>query len=40
MIRLFKVKEQQREQAENANGGIPVKKQSAGELRLHKGISF
>ncbi|CAN1814238.1 NEDD8-conjugating enzyme Ubc12 [Linum perenne] len=39
MIRLFKVKEQQREQAENANGGIPVKKQSAGELRLHKDIS-
>lgn len=37
MIRLFKVKEKQRELAENANGGAPIKKQSAGELRLHKG---
>ncbi|WVZ23740.1 hypothetical protein V8G54_002284 [Vigna mungo] len=36
MIKLFKVKEKQREQAENASGGPPVKKQSAGELRLHK----
>lgn len=40
MIRLFKVKEKQRELAENANGGAPVKKQSAGELRLHKGNFF
>ncbi|RDY09762.1 NEDD8-conjugating enzyme Ubc12, partial [Mucuna pruriens] len=39
MIKLFKVKEKQREQAENAGGGPPVKKQSAGELRLHKDIS-
>ncbi|KAK7845180.1 nedd8-conjugating enzyme ubc12 [Quercus suber] len=38
MIKLFKVKEKQRELAENANGKTPVKKQSAGELRLHKGI--
>jgi ubiquitin-conjugating enzyme E2 M len=38
MIRLFKVKEKQRELAENANGGVPIKKQSAGELRLHKGL--
>lgn len=37
MIRLFKVKEKQRELAESANGGAPIKKQSAGELRLHKG---
>lgn len=38
MIKLFKVKEKQREIAENANGKPPVKKQSPGELRLHKGI--
>jgi len=38
MIKLFKVKEKQRELAENASGGPPVKKQSAGELRLHKGF--
>ena len=40
MIGLFKVKEKQREQAQNASrgGGASVKKQSAGELRLHKGI--
>lgn len=37
MIKLFKVKEKQRELAENANGKTPVKKQSAGELRLHRG---
>lgn len=38
MINLFKVKEKQKI-AEKANGGkLPVKKQSAGELRLHKGI--
>lgn len=35
MIKLFKVKEKQR--AENPNGTAPVKKQSAGELRLHRG---
>ncbi|KAM7516284.1 hypothetical protein LguiA_005867 [Lonicera macranthoides] len=39
MIRLFKVKEKQREVAENSNGKGPVKKQTAGELRLHKDIS-
>ncbi|CAN6680282.1 unnamed protein product [Malus baccata var. baccata] len=39
MIRLFKVKEKQRELAENANGASPVKKQSAGELHLHGDIS-
>ncbi|KAE8695340.1 NEDD8-conjugating enzyme Ubc12 [Hibiscus syriacus] len=39
MIRLFKVKEKQRELVENANGGAPTKKQSPGELRLHKDIS-
>ncbi|CAN4095409.1 unnamed protein product [Withania somnifera] len=40
MIKLFKVKEKQRELAENANGKPPVKKQSAGELRLHKGVEL
>lgn len=40
MIKLFKVKEKQRENAENANGKGPVKKQTAGELRLHKGSSI
>ncbi|PIA55635.1 hypothetical protein AQUCO_00700149v1 [Aquilegia coerulea] len=39
MIKLFKVKEKQRENAANANGKAPVKKQSAGELRLNKDIS-
>ncbi|KAL8146642.1 hypothetical protein AgCh_004394 [Apium graveolens] len=39
MIKVFKVKEKQREVAENSNGKPPVKKQSAGELRLHKDIS-
>ncbi|KAI3798905.1 hypothetical protein L1987_34189 [Smallanthus sonchifolius] len=39
MIRLFKVKEKQKEEAGNANGRGPLKKQSAGELRLHKDIS-
>ncbi|KAK4260013.1 hypothetical protein QN277_003189 [Acacia crassicarpa] len=39
MIKLFKVKEKQRELAENASGGAPIKKQTAGELRLHKDIS-
>lgn len=37
MINLFKVKEKQKELAESANGKTPIKKQSAGELRLHKG---
>ncbi|GFP92709.1 probable nedd8-conjugating enzyme ubc12-like [Phtheirospermum japonicum] len=39
MIKLFKVKEKQRELAESTNGKPPVKKQSAGELRLQKDIS-
>ncbi|KAI3437367.1 uncharacterized protein J3R85_005345 [Psidium guajava] len=39
MIKLFKVKEKQRENAENANGRGPVNKQTAGELRLHKDIT-
>ncbi|KAJ0654846.1 putative ubiquitin-conjugating enzyme/RWD [Helianthus annuus] len=38
-IKLFKVKEKQRELAENTNGKPPAKKQSARELRLHKDIS-
>lgn len=37
MIKLFKVKEKQKELNENANEKGHVKKQSAGELRLHKG---
>lgn len=40
MINLFKVKAKQRETAETCNGKTPVKKQSAGELRLHKGIFY
>lgn len=40
MIKLFKVKERQREIAESANGRAPVKKQTAGELRLHKGLTY
>ncbi|KAI3722773.1 hypothetical protein L2E82_33854 [Cichorium intybus] len=39
MIRLFKVKEKQKEEAKNATGNGPFKKQSAGELRLHKDIT-
>ncbi|KAH9624673.1 hypothetical protein KSS87_001683 [Heliosperma pusillum] len=39
MINLFKVKAKQRENAENFNGKTFVKKQTAGELRLHKDIS-
>uniref|UniRef100_A0A7N0T087 NEDD8-conjugating enzyme Ubc12 n=1 Tax=Kalanchoe fedtschenkoi TaxID=63787 RepID=A0A7N0T087_KALFE len=39
MIRLFKVKEKQRENAESANGKPPGKKQSPGELRLQKDMS-
>lgn len=40
MIRLFKVKEKQKEEAQNANGRGNFKKQTAGELRVHKGYSF
>uniref|UniRef100_A0A803MQT6 UBC core domain-containing protein n=1 Tax=Chenopodium quinoa TaxID=63459 RepID=A0A803MQT6_CHEQI len=36
MINLFRVKAKQKENAENLNGKTHVKKQSAGELRLHK----
>ncbi|KAB2051632.1 hypothetical protein ES319_A12G067700v1 [Gossypium barbadense] len=39
MIRLFKVKEKQRETAENAKDEAVRRKQTAGELRLHKDIS-
>jgi ubiquitin-conjugating enzyme E2 M len=39
MIKLFSVKQKQREAAESANGRAPIKKQSAGELRLQKDIS-
>uniref|UniRef100_A0A803MT44 Uncharacterized protein n=1 Tax=Chenopodium quinoa TaxID=63459 RepID=A0A803MT44_CHEQI len=39
MINLFRVKAKQKENAENLNGKTHVKKQSAGELRLHKDIS-
>ncbi|CBI19650.3 hypothetical protein VitviT2T_027689 [Vitis vinifera] len=39
MIRLFKEKEKLREIAESSDGRAPVKKLSAGELRLHKDIS-
>ena len=38
MINLFKIKDQKREESGNATGRAPVKKQSAGELRLHKGL--
>lgn len=38
MIRLFKVKEKQKELEENASKGAAVKKQTAGQLRLHKGL--
>lgn len=36
MIKLFSVKQKQKEAAESANGR-PIKKQSAGELRVQKG---
>ena len=39
MIKLFKVKEKQREAAQSANGKPPVKRQTPGELRLHRDIS-
>jgi ubiquitin-conjugating enzyme E2 M len=40
MINLFKIKGQRKEEAANSNGGPPVKKQSPGELRLHKGLLY
>ncbi|CAK9224793.1 hypothetical protein BDL97_04G101000 [Sphagnum fallax] len=39
MIKLFSVKQKHKEAAESANGRVPIKKQSAGELRLQKDIS-
>ncbi|KAK8955300.1 putative NEDD8-conjugating enzyme Ubc12-like [Platanthera guangdongensis] len=38
MINLFKIKDKRLQDAGSANGRPPVKKQSAGELRLHKDI--
>lgn len=38
-MKLFKIKDQKKEDAGKANGRAPGKKQSAGELRLHKDIS-
>ena len=40
MIKLFSVKQKQKEAAESANGRIPIKKQSAGELRVQKGTTL
>lgn len=40
MIKLFKVKEKQKEANENGNGKGPCNKQTAGELRLHKGFDI
>ncbi|KAH0700295.1 hypothetical protein KY290_016158 [Solanum tuberosum] len=39
MIKLFKVKEKQREDTENGNARGPCNKQTAGELRLRKDIT-
>lgn len=39
MIKLFSVKQKQKEAADGAGGRVPVKKQSAGELRVQKDIS-
>ncbi|KAG0466523.1 hypothetical protein HPP92_018103, partial [Vanilla planifolia] len=39
MINLFKIKDKKSQEAGNANGRPPIKKQSPGELRLHKDIS-
>lgn len=38
MINLFKIKGQKKEEAASAAGKAPVKKQSSGELRVHKGV--
>jgi hypothetical protein len=38
MINLFKIKGQKKDDAATANGKPAVKKQSPGELRLHKGL--
>ena len=39
MINLFKIKGQKKDDAATANGKPASKKQSPGELRLHKGLS-
>lgn len=39
MIKLFSVKQKQKEAAEGASGRAPIKKQSVGELRVQKDIS-
>ncbi|BAT05176.1 Os08g0374100, partial [Oryza sativa Japonica Group] len=39
MLNLIKIKGQKKEDAANANGKPPAKKQSPGELRLHKDIA-
>uniref|UniRef100_A0A1D1XXS8 NEDD8-conjugating enzyme Ubc12 n=1 Tax=Anthurium amnicola TaxID=1678845 RepID=A0A1D1XXS8_9ARAE len=39
MIKLFKIKDQKKDDARNDNGRPIGKQQSAGELRLHKDIS-
>jgi ubiquitin-conjugating enzyme E2 M len=38
MINLFKIKGQKKEDAASTNGKPVAKKQSPGELRLHKGM--
>jgi hypothetical protein len=38
MINLFKIKVQKKEDATSTNGKPAAKKQSPGELRLHKGM--
>jgi hypothetical protein len=40
MINLFKIKDQKKGDAANTNGRPAAKKQSPGELRLHKGLLF
>jgi len=40
MINLFKIKGQKKDDAANTIGKHAAKKQSPGELRLHKGLSF
>lgn len=40
MLNLIKIKGQKKEDAANANGKPPAKKQSPGELRLNKGLPF
>jgi hypothetical protein len=40
MINLFKIKGQKKDDSASTNGKHAAKKQSPGELRLHKGLSF